>query len=282
VSTTIPTDEPRTREQLREHYEIEKELANRLRSAPRSERLELYGSVYNELFRRVPLHPQLTKKADPDTFRWSIERQVAIVSPFLRPDATFLEIGAGDCALSTAVSPLVRTVYAIDVSDEIMQGIDLPANVERRISDGIEIPLPDASVDVAYSNQVMEHLHPDDAFDQLRSIHRSLTPGGVYICITPSRLSGPHDISKYFNDESATGFHLREYTFGELDELFTRVGFSTVRACVGGRGRYFRIGPRPVAAVESVLRRLSPTRRRAIANRFLISGVLGVRIIGRK
>jgi SAM-dependent methyltransferase len=272
--------ETRTSEQVRDHYEIEKELANRLRSASRDERLKLYGSVYNELFQRVPLHPQLTKKADPRAFNWAIDRQLRVIDPFLRPDATFLEVGAGDCALSVCVSLRVRKVYAIDVSDEIMSK-KLPGNVEGRISDGITIPVPKASVDVAYSNQVIEHLHPDDTLEQLTHIYDSLAPGGVYVCITPNRLSGPHDISKYF-DEHATGFHLKEYTFRELHQRFMQVGFSRVRACVGGRGRYLGAPPLVVEGVEGALRLFSGPQRRAIANRLLVSSILGIRIIGTK
>jgi hypothetical protein len=104
----------------------------------------------------------------------------------------------------------------------------------------------------------------------------------VYVCITPNRVSGPHDISKYFDDEIATGFHLKEYTFAELRELFTRVGFARETACVGGRGRYYRIPTLPVEIVERVLSRLPTSARRKLANRFLISGLLGIRIIGRR
>lgn len=52
-------------EQIREYYEIEKELANRLRYASKQERRYLYSSLYDELYRRVPLHPQLTRKLSP-------------------------------------------------------------------------------------------------------------------------------------------------------------------------------------------------------------------------
>jgi SAM-dependent methyltransferase len=282
MTPEIPAHEPRTQDELREHYEIEKELANRLRSASREDRLELYGAVYNELFQRVPLHPQLVKKEDPGTFAWSIERQCRILAPFLRPDATFLEIGAGDCALSKAVTPRVRKVYAVDVSDEIMRGEDHPENLETRVSKGTDIPIPAGTIDVAYSNQVMEHLHPDDAFEQVRNIHTALAPGGVYVCITPNRVSGPHDISKYFEDDIATGFHLKEYTFTELRNLFKRVGFSHEIACIGGRGHYIRIPILPVEIVERILSRFPAPTRRKLANRFLISGMLGIRIIGRK
>ena len=38
-----------THEQIVEHYQLEKKLADRLRSASKKERLHLYSEVYNEL-----------------------------------------------------------------------------------------------------------------------------------------------------------------------------------------------------------------------------------------
>ena len=75
--------------------------------------------------------------------------------------------------------------------------------------------MPAGSVDLAFSDQLMEHLHPDDAVEQLRNIHRALKPGGVYVCVTPNRLYGPSDISAFFDDE-ARGFHLKEYSLDEI------------------------------------------------------------------
>jgi len=60
-----------------------------------------------------------------------------------------------------------------------------PANFTLIISDGCSIPAQRNSVDVAYSNQLMEHLHPDDALEQVHNVLDVLKPGGVYICITP-------------------------------------------------------------------------------------------------
>jgi SAM-dependent methyltransferase len=277
----IPGDESRTVDQLREHYEIERELADRLRNATRDERRELYGSVYNELFLRVPLHPQLVDKAAPEARAWATERQLSLVMPFLSLQSTFLEVGAGDCALSAAVAPHVRKVYAVDVSEEIVAELNLPANVEVRISDGIEIPLEAGTVDVAYSDQVMEHLHPEDALDQVRGIYDALRPVGVYVCVTPNRLSGPHDISKYF-DDVPSGFHLQEYTVSELDRMFTRVGFKSVSVYVGGRGRYFRVGPRPIELFEAILGSLPHAARRTLAHPLLVSGLLGARVVAVK
>jgi predicted SAM-dependent methyltransferase len=44
---------------------------------------------------------------------------------------------------------------------------------------GVEIPLADASVGLAHSDQLMEHLHIDDAEPQLREVYRILKPGNA-------------------------------------------------------------------------------------------------------
>jgi len=100
-----------------------------------------------------------------------------------------------------------------------------PKNAELIISDGVNIPVPRESIDVAYSNQLMEHLHPDDAVEQLGNICEALALGGIYICGTPNRLVGPTDVSAGF-DRVSTGFHLKEYLPTELSRIFSQAGFS--------------------------------------------------------
>jgi len=146
-----------------------------------------------------------------------------------------MEIEAGDCALSFAVAERVRQVYAIDVSDEITRARITPANFQLVLADGCSIPLPAGSVSLAYSNQLMEHLHPDDAVEQLQNIRLALAPGGLSIRVTLNRLTGPRDVSRSF-DRVATGFHLREYAITELVDLFRRVAFMHMRAYVGAKG----------------------------------------------
>ena len=96
--------------------------------------------------------------------------------------------------MSLKVSKFVATiVYAVDVSEELTRLVEKPDNFKLLISNGTDIPIPASTVDIAYSNQLMEHLHPDDALEQLHNIWASLVHGGNYICITPSRVSGPHE-----------------------------------------------------------------------------------------
>jgi SAM-dependent methyltransferase len=268
-------------EQIREHYLIEKELAGKLRTASQQERQTLYTVLYEELFRLVPHHPQLTRAAWANDSFASVSFQMRNIRSFLRSDSAFLEIGAGSCALATEVTKFVSKVYALDITERNIQKSQLPKNFEFVLSDGRSIPIQGNSIDIAYSYQLMEHLHPDDAMEQLRNIHTALAPGGIYICDTPNRLGGPHDVSRHF-DRVATGFHLKEYTITELSNLFKLVGFSKIRIHV--RVGQIHIFPPLFLAVlfELSLNRLPYALRKRTANILPIRLLLGIRLIGTK
>lgn len=269
-----------TPEQIREQYEVETELADRLRNAPRAERAKLYGHVYDELFQRVPHHPQLTRKQDESARAAAVAERFALVSNFLGHDVVFLEVGAGDCSLSRQVAGHVRKAYALDVSREILDGRG-GGNLETVLSDGCSIPLPPGSVTLAYSYQVMEHIHPDDAMEQLRNIYTVLAPGGKYLCVTPSRLNGPHDVSQFF-DARARGFHLREYTVGELSRIFRNAGFRRVEPYVGFRHRYFRVPLIAMKVFEAVFGLIPWRLRRRIGNLRGIQNLLFISLLAVK
>ena len=271
----------RTEAQLREHFAIERELAATLRSASRQERLGLYSSLYDQLYRRVQNHPQLTRASSLALTARAVERQMRLIGPFLTRQRVFLELGPGDCALASHVSTLVDQVYAVDVSAELSRSSPHPANFQLVLSDGCTVPVPTGSVDVAYSNQLMEHLHPDDAVEQLANIYSALTTGGVYVCVTPNRLSGPHDVSRGF-DPVATGLHLKEYTVEELQRLFRGAGFSRIGVCVGARGRYLKLPAVPVVLLEKLLWAMPPAAGSRIARSFPFRQLLGIRLVAVK
>lgn len=266
---------------IRRHYEIEKGLADTLRAAPAAERRHLYTSLNNELVRLVPDHPMLQRASSREATERHVNRLLVLLGRFLSPNATFLEVGAGDCALSLRVASMVRRVYAVDVSEELTRNVNGPDNFELFISDGTSIPVPENSVDIAFSNQLMEHLHPDDARAQLANIFRALRPGGRYLCITPNRISGPHDVSRNF-DDVATGFHLKEYSIRELSREFSEAGFTRVMVYAGGRGFYTRLSPVVAAVYESFFGALPAGLRRPLTRSFLGTALLGVRLVGIK
>ncbi|MBA3865301.1 MAG: class I SAM-dependent methyltransferase [Solirubrobacterales bacterium] len=213
-------------------------MADRLRNArSKDERRSLYGEVYRLRSERIPHHPLVRRAKDDAASAAAVKPQVALLRPFLTPESRFCELGAGDGAVARAISPLVGSALALDVTDALALPNEARTGFEFRVFDGFELGLPGCSLDLAYSHDVVEHLHPDDLLDQARSVQRSLRPGGMYVCVTPNRISGPHDISRHFSS-IPQGFHLREYTATELAGVFREAGFSRVKIVVAVNGRH--------------------------------------------
>ncbi len=271
----------RNRSRIEHHYRVEKELASRLRNATADERRKLYTNVYDELFRQVPDHPMLVQRTSPEKVETQVSERIKLLNPFLESGITFLEVGPGNCSLALRVSSLVDRVFAVDVSTEITDSLNVPSNFQLILSDGQSIPVPAGSIDLAFSDQLMEHLHEEDAVQQLTNIFISLSSNGRYLCCTPSRMTGPHDISRYFDDE-AQGFHLKEYTITELRHLFLGVGFSRVRLYVGARGHFIRF-PCSIAVFLEWLLQLLPRRlTKRVAKVPIVRHILGIHLMGKK
>ncbi len=252
MKTDVSTD-GRTLEQVREHYEIERSLADKLRRSTSQERTTLYAEVYDELFSRVKHHPLMTIKDRGSERGIRVRETIVFLKRFLDSNSTFLEVGPGDCALTFGVAKFIKQAYAVDVSEEIMTREGCPENCELVLSDGSDIPVKRGSVDVAYSKDLLEHLHPDDAMAHLKNVYDSLAPGGVYICRTPNSLSGPHDVSRYFENGEATGLHLKEYTTSEIAKVCKSIGFSRTQPYIYAKNRLLRLPLWPVKILETVV-----------------------------
>jgi SAM-dependent methyltransferase len=270
-----------TRDQLVAHFEIERKLADKLKTSTREARRTLYKEVYDELFRRVPHHPQLTERESWQARTSRAARQVRFLLSITATEPVFLEVGPGDCLTSLEMAKHADQVYAVDVSREITSNIDPPKNFHLLLSDGCSIDVPPKSVDLVFSNQLMEHLHPEDALVQLRNIHRALKPNGRYLCITPNRLSGPHDVSQHFADV-ACGLHLREYALTELLQLFNDAGFSKFHTYIGKDGRYIRVPIGLCRTLESIISPLPPRVRKRIGKFAPFRLLLGIRLLALK
>ncbi|WP_293320263.1 methyltransferase domain-containing protein [Mycobacterium sp.] len=114
-------------------------------------------------------------------------------------------------------------------------------NLSWGISDGVHLDRFERpeTYDVVLSDQVIEHIHPDDLQRHLRSARSILKRNGRYIFDTPSRYTGPHDVSRVFKCSEPEGMHLREYTCRELCAAARRAGFSSIS--FGFVPRRFRI-----------------------------------------
>lgn len=271
----------RSREQLRKHYEVERELAQRLRRAGPDERRQMYTAVYDELYRRVTDHPRHSNTVSPERRREQVATHVASLTRLMPAGGAFLEIGPGDCKLAVAMAAVADHVYAVDVAQEVGQAVAWPANFSFVVSDGCSVPVPPGSVQLAFSHQVMEHIHPEDALEQLSNIYAALAPGGRYLCVTPSRLTGPHDISRHFT-LVADGLHLKEYTVGELAGIFRKAGFRRMRTMVQAGGRGLILPTWPARAAEALIELLPRGWRRRAALLPGVRSLMGVRLIAEK
>lgn len=270
----------RSADEITEHYRLERVLSDRLRHAGAAERMALYGPVYGELFARLPHHPQFTRRRDDQTYA---DKQIGVLKRLVPRGVDFLEIGAGDCRVSIALAgDWCRSATAVDVTDKMIAPGPYPPGFAFVRTPGLTFDIADGAVDFAYSNQLMEHLHPDDALAQLAEIRRVLRPGGRYFLITPSRLTGPHDVSRYF-DRVARGFHLVEYDYAALGRILADAGFAEARACVTRGGRY--AGTQPLGAAvawERAFAALPGTLRRRLARSRAVRALLGVAVVARK
>jgi SAM-dependent methyltransferase len=266
----------RSPDRILAHYELEKALAGKLRNATREERTSLYGELYSQLFTQIVDHPQNTRPKVEISER--ISRQLTLLAPYLNKASVFVEIGCGDAALSIAVAQKGYTAIGIDVTRELIPREDR-SNFRFVQTDGTTLDLPSSSADIVYSNQLMEHLHPEDAYQQLAEIRRILKPGGTYVCVTPSRLTGPHDISRYF-DVVATGFHIQEYDYGSLKHAFFRAGFARFYAVIMVRGHHFRVPYFILRPVEMLLSCLPESIGSIVRHTRPMQLLLGVVAIG--
>jgi SAM-dependent methyltransferase len=278
-------DEPRWRKKppgnrppdsIINHYLVEKEIADRLRRVDREGRRKIYAGMYDELFARVPDHPRLIGARDPAARDAHNRKAFALVDRFVRADTRFVEFAPGDCKFAYLVCRRARSVIGIDISDQSAASGPVPVNFTLHVYDGYRLDLPDDSADVVFSDQFIEHLHPDDVGLHFRSVCRLLRPGGSYIFRTPHAFHGPFDISAYFSDVPL-GFHLKEWTYRELRALLRPLGFSSWRGGLKRRGRYHELPVGLFAGYEKLIGKL-PHRARALAARALLPRHIYMRV----
>lgn len=269
VKLLRPLPANRTRESLENQFLVEKELADRLRKANSIERKAILSTMYDELFEKVPDHSRLSRRKSESETRDYNQSKMSLLRRFLTQDCTLLEFGSGDCQFAYECAKLVKQVVAVEIVDQRPEGIKSPDNFKLQIYDGDEVLLESDTIDVAFSDQLIEHLHSDDVNSHFISLYRIMKLGGVYLLRTPHAFTGPHDISKYFSD-TPQGFHMKEYTFREIRDLTRRIGFRKIRCVMGIKGRFSVFIPFfYVATAEAIISLSRGKLRRALSNRLL-------------
>ncbi len=144
----------------------------------------------------------------------------------LTPAIDIADLGAGEGLLSQLLAQRAKQVWCIDNSARMVEvGTELAAknglaNLTYRLGDIENVPLPDASVDVAILSQALHHAqHPQLAVDEA---FRILRPGGQLVILDLNE----HDFEKArelyadvwlgFKESALHGF-LKKSGFGQVE-----------------------------------------------------------------
>lgn len=263
----ISDDVVLTHDHLRRHLAVEMEVTRELLASSEAERAEVFAHGYARIYRELWWF-----NATDDQARGAVDISgwVAMIGP---PPRRVLEVGAGQGALARALARAGYDVVANDISAERGGRRDGRDGVEWHDTDGVDLTRFEQpeSYDAVISDQVVEHLHPDDVPRHLRSARRLLRHDGRYVFRTPHGPSGPYDSSLAFGLPVALGTHLREYSFASRVASLRAAGYQRVLAERPRRG-----GPKAseayahyLCAAEQQLLRLPPPVRRPVVKTLL-------------
>jgi SAM-dependent methyltransferase len=247
----LPPD--RSFEQIRNHYLVERSIAKRLKGSSREKRTLIYTTMYQELFSKVPDHPRLTRRKSERLTKIKNKDKFNLVRRFLTGSDVFAEFGPGDSIFAAKVAGKVKYVYGIDITDQRNISDIFPENFELIIYDGYNLnEIESNSIDIIFSDQLIEHLHPEDTKLHFKLVHRLLKTGGKYVFRTPHSLTGPRDISRYFSEKPEC-LHMKEWTYNEIRKMLLDTNFSTFYFYWRAKGMNLRLPYSYFAVCEKIL-----------------------------
>jgi SAM-dependent methyltransferase len=252
----------------RRWYELERRLADELRTASREERAEAYEDKYEVLFTFLRSVGYL----QAETQFGELEYNIDLLKSIVRKPSSVLEIGSGTGNVALALAAMGHQVVASEIADTplgILRQRVIGTSIRVVKANALTLQIPQ-EFDLVWSNDLIEHLHPEDARTHLQLVRTHLKPGGRYALVTPNKYSGPHDISAGF-DKVPRGFHLKEWSYRELEAALLSAGFSRVRTVTlhshvrwkirrrigssSGSGSELRLGPTALRRwIEPLLR----------------------------
>lgn len=210
----------------RAQFELERQLRERiLRAAPKN-RAEAIGAAYTELFQAFPDHSRLRASQEQRLLKG--KRGAGIFLPLTKPGDAVLEIGCGTGHVLAELARHGRKCVGVEPSVEMISLCPRVPDLRIVLGTADRLDFPPCCFDLAFSQQVLEHLHPDDVPVHLAECYRVLRPGGVLCIETPNARAGPQDISRGFVPV-AQGLHLKEWSVAELIVEFRRAGFRRIQ-----------------------------------------------------
>jgi 2-polyprenyl-3-methyl-5-hydroxy-6-metoxy-1,4-benzoquinol methylase len=179
---------------------------------------ELYGSTFS---------------INVDTKSSPKDSLVALLKPELE-GKSILDIGcgAGDFLLSCSRNISHGRLLGID---GFASDLCIPERNLTFLRGDIVRFKVDTLFDVVITDNVFEHITPQDVDTHLHSIRSALKQGGLAIILTPHRAFGPWDVTRivdasYSCRVPARGTHVNEVTYSELSRKLLRFGFTNLQS----------------------------------------------------
>lgn len=217
------------------------------------------------------------------------ERRLAVLkrlfTKHIKPGARVIDVGSGHSMfyLIFGENPPFH-VTCLDLDRTLITQIGPQRPTYRWLVAAMqELPFDDASYDVLYAGEIIEHVADPDL--ALAEWNRVLRPGGTLIVTTPNRERFLNRINK--TNAVVSYEHLVEFTCDELRTMFDNSGFDMI----GAEGIYVELLARwrqtfpyidPITAMEpqrKYLLALDPLLR---LGRFLPEYSFNLTVIGRK
>jgi SAM-dependent methyltransferase len=274
-----------TIDEVRRHAQLEGELTDQLLLTTPETRWNAFSDAYGRLYRDLPwLNETIDQPPDESDFRaWA-----ALVGRKKK----LLEIGSGQGRLIRYLAAQGHACHATEITRERGERfLSDESGVRWLAMDGVNLSrfVGKNAFDVIISDQVFEHLHPDDHLTHLREARDVLREDGRYILRAPHRSAGPRDLSAAFGCGEAVFMHLCEPTYALMQTLCGRAGFRRISAVFASRRHGVTVASRLFMKyqilIEKLEQRVAPSheakrRFREIAKKLLANK--GVWIVAEK
>lgn len=229
----IPAEVDITEEMILTHWNLEKRLTAELLESNPEDRWATFDRCYTNLYTELEWLNQFSGMAECASPRERFAGWLELIGP---PPKRIYEIGSGKGDLIAFLADHGYDCRATEITRARGEKLLSPRSHTGTkpswgVSDGVYLDKfePPGTYDVLISDQLIEHIHPEDLESHLRGAYSILKSGGRYIFNTPSKYTGPHDVSRVFKRPAPECMHLKEYACREMVEMTRRAGFRYVR-----------------------------------------------------